>query len=336
MLLLTRRQTILAALATSLAGRTAFAQSAPAKVRIALDWTPNTNHIGIYVAKAKGFYAAAGLDVEILPFTDTSAGTLVSNGVADFGISSEIEAMTQRAGGGDVKMVYGVVQTETARLIYKAGRDDIKSPKDLDGKTYGGFGGTWESALISAMIRNDGGMGDVKTVTLGTSAYEALDNGSVDFTLEIYTWEGIAAELENRKLGRFHYSDYGIPDEQTTVIVSSDAYLAVSREHARAFIQATRQGYAYSVDHPDEACDLLISNSNGALMNTELVKASQKALIDGHFLKSEAGVIGTIDPAKADAIGAFLLENGILVDANGAALKEKPDFSTYYTNELLG
>lgn len=336
MLLLTRRQTILAALATSLAGRTAYAQSAPAKVRIALDWTPNTNHIGIYVAKAKGFYAAAGLDVEILPFTDTSAGTLVSNGVADFGISSEIEAMTQRAGGGDVKMVYGVVQTETARLIYKGGRDDIKRPKDLDGKTYGGFGGTWESALVAAMIRNDGGTGDVKTVTLGTSAYEALDNGSIDFTLEIYTWEGIAAELENRKIGRFHYSDYGIPDEQTTVIVSSDAYLSASREHARAFIQATRQGYAYSVDHPDEACELLISNSNGALMNTELVKASQKALIDGHFLKSEAGVIGTIDPAKADAIGAFLLENGILVDANGAKLKEKPDFSTYYTNELLG
>ncbi|PDS30852.1 ABC transporter substrate-binding protein [Rhizobium phaseoli] len=336
MLLLTRRQTILAALATSLAGSNTFAQSAPAKVRIALDWTPNTNHIGIYVAKAKGFYAAAGLDVEILPFTDTSAGTLVSNGVADFGISSEIEALTQRAGGGDVKMVYGVVQTETARLIYKGGRDDIKSPRDLDGKTYGGFGGTWESALVSAMIRNDGGTGDVKTVTLGTSAYEALDNGSVDFTLEIYTWEGIAAELENRKISRFHYSDYGIPDEQTTVIVTSDAYLAASREQARAFIQATRQGYAYSVDHPDEACDLLISNSNGALMNTELVKASQKALIDGHFLKSEAGVIGTIDPAKADAIGGFLLENGILVDANGAALKEKPDFSTYYTNELLG
>ncbi|OWV71674.1 myristoyl transferase [Rhizobium sp. R634] len=334
--LLTRRQTILAAIATSLAGRAAFAQSAPAKVRIALDWTPNTNHIGIYVAQAKGIYAAAGIDVEILPFTDTSAGTLVSNGVADFGISSEIEAITQRAGGGDVKMVYGVVQTETARLIFKGGRDDIKSPKDLDGKTYGGFGGTWESALVSAMIRNDGGKGDVKTVTLGTSAYEALDNGSIDFTLEIYTWEGIAAELENRKISRFHYSDYAIPDEQTTVIVSSDAYLAASWEHARAFIQATRQGYAYSIDHPDEACDLLMSGSNGALMNTELVKASQKALIEGHFLKSEAGVIGNLDPAKAEAIGGFLLENGILVDANGAALKEKPDFSAYYTNELLG
>ncbi|MGO7888888.1 ABC transporter substrate-binding protein, partial [Rhizobium ruizarguesonis] len=76
----------------------------------------------------------------------------------------------------------------------------------------------------------------------------------------------IAAELEKRKIGRFHYSDYGIPDEHTTVIVSSDAYLSASREHASAFIQATRKGYAYYVDHPDEACDLLISGSNGALM----------------------------------------------------------------------
>ncbi|MGO8077742.1 ABC transporter substrate-binding protein, partial [Rhizobium leguminosarum] len=82
------------------------------KIRRAVSvWTPNTNHIGIYVAKAKGFYADDGLDVEILPFTDTSAGTLVSKGVADFGISSEIETLTQRAGGGEVKMVYGVVQT---------------------------------------------------------------------------------------------------------------------------------------------------------------------------------------------------------------------------------
>jgi ABC-type nitrate/sulfonate/bicarbonate transport system substrate-binding protein len=333
--LLTRRQTILAAMAATLAGRSAFAAAAPAKVRIALDWTPNTNHIGIYVAKSKGFYEAAGLDVEILPYADTSAGTLVSNGVAEFGICGEIEIFMQRAAGGDVKMVYGIVQTETGRLIFKGGREDIKSPKDLDGKTYGGFGGAWEDAVISSMIRNDGGLGTFQTVTLGTSAYEAVDNGAVDFTLEVYTWEGIAAQLENRQLGRFHYSDYGVPDEQTTAIASSEAYLKANPDQARAFIQATRQGYAYSVDHPDEACDLLISGSNGALLNTELVKASQKALIDGHFLKSESGAIGTVDPAKAEAIGAFLVEHGILLDANGAALKEKPDFTAYYTNDLL-
>lgn len=337
--LLTRRQTLLSALsaslAASLAGRAAFAQATPAKVRVALDWTPNTNHIGIYVAKAKGFYAAAGLDVEILPYADTSAGTLVSNGVAEFGICGEIEIFMQRAAGGDVKMVYGIVQTETGRLIFKGGRGDIKRPKDLDGKTYGGFGGAWENAVVAAMITHDGGKGDFQTVTLGTSAYEALDNGSVDFTLEVYTWEGIAAQLENRAIDRFHYSDFGVPDEQTTAIASSDAYLKASPDQARAFIQATLQGYAYSVDHPDEACDLLISGSNGALLNTALVKASQKALVEGHFLKSEKGAIGTIDPALAEGIGKFLFDRGILVDANGAALKEKPDFSTYYTNALF-
>jgi ABC-type nitrate/sulfonate/bicarbonate transport system substrate-binding protein len=333
--LLTRRQTLLSALAASLAGRTAFAQATPAKVRVALDWTPNTNHIGIYVAQAKGFYAAAGLDVEILPYADTSAGTLVSNGVAEFGICGEIEIFMQRAAGGDVKMVYGIVQTETGRLIFKGGREDIKRPKDLDGKIYGGFGGAWENAVVSAMISNDGGEGTFQTVTLGTSAYEALDNGSVDFTLEVYTWEGIAAQLENRAIDRFHYSDYGVPDEQTTAIATSDAYLKASPEKARAFIQATLQGYAYSVDHPDEACDLLISGSNGALLNTALVKASQKALVEGHFLKSEKGAIGTIDPALAEGIGKFLFDHTILVDANGAALKEKPDFSTYYTNALF-
>lgn len=334
-MLLTRRQTLFAAMAASLASRTAFAQSA-AEVRIALDWTPNTNHIGIYVAKAKGFYEAAGLNVEILPYADTSAGTLVANGVADFGICGEIEAFTQRAAGADVKLVYAVVQTETGRLIFKGGRNDIKSPKDLDGKTYGGFGGAWEEAFISAMIRNDGGKGTFQNVTLGTSAYEALDNGAVDFTLEIYTWEGIAAQLENRQVGRWRYSDYGIPDEQTTAIASSDSYLSANPENARAFIQATLKGFAYSVDNPDEACDLLIAGSNGALLNTELVKASQKALVEGHFLKGDNGAIGIIDPAKAEAIGTFLFDHGILLDANGAALKEKPDFSSYYTNDLLG
>ena len=106
-------------------------------------------------------------------------------------------------------------------------------------------------------------------------------------------------------------------------------------QNARAFIQATLKGYAYSVDNPDEACDLLIAGSNGALLNTDLVKASQKALVEGHFLRSENGAIGTIDPAKAEAIGTFLFDHGILLDANGTALTEKPDFSAYYTNSLL-
>ncbi len=334
--LLTRRHALALTLAAALPfARSALAASTPAKVTIALDWTPNTNHIGLYVAQAKGFYSDAGLDVAILPYTDTDAGTLVANAVADFGISGEIGLFTQCAAGAEIKGVYAIVQTETGRVVFNDERKDIQRPRDLDGKTYGGFGSASESALISAIIRNDGGKGEFNTVTLGTSAYEALANGSVDFTLEVYTWEGIEAQLEKKAVRRFRYADYGVPDEQTTAILAGDAFLNSSPDAAAAFIQATKRGYDYAVDHPEEAADLLISTTGGALTNTDLVKASLKALIDGHYLRTADGRSGVIDPAKADAIGDFLFANGILLDAQGVALKDKPDFSRYYTNQFF-
>ncbi|TGV72792.1 myristoyl transferase, partial [Mesorhizobium sp. M00.F.Ca.ET.158.01.1.1] len=115
----------------------------------------------------------AGLEVDIVPYSDTGAGRLVANRVADFGISGTISLFTQKTAGADLKAVYAVVQSETGRLVFNAARSEIKSPKDLDGLTYGGFGSAWENALISTIIRHDGGKGHFETVTLGTSAYEA-------------------------------------------------------------------------------------------------------------------------------------------------------------------
>ena len=333
--LFTRRTMLTLTLASLLPAARAAGAAKPVKVSVALDWTPNTNHVGLYVAKAKGFYDEAGLDVAIMPYTNTSAGTLVANGVADFGIAGPISLFTQRAAGAPLKGVYAVVQTETGRLILNDGRKDIARPRDLDGKTYGGFGSAWENALISSIIRNDGGEGKFNTVTLGTSAYDALANGSVDFTLEVYTWEGIEAELEKRALRRFRYADYGVPDEQTTFIISNDAYIAGNAPTASAFVKATKRGYDYATDHPDEAAKLLIDGSEGALTSAALVNASMKALVDGHYLRTADGISGFIDPAKAAAIGGFLFQNRILLDGEGAPLKQQPDFAGYYTNALF-
>ena len=65
--------------------------------------------------------------------------------MADFGILSSIGLFTQRTAGADLKAVYAMVQTETGRLVFNAGRADIQSPRDLDGLTYGGFGSDWEN-----------------------------------------------------------------------------------------------------------------------------------------------------------------------------------------------
>lgn len=333
--MLSRRQFFAVTLAASLsAAAPVLAQSAGKPVSIALDWTPNTNHIGLYVAEAKGFYAEAGLDVSILPYSDTSAGALVANHVADFGILGTISLMTQRTAGADLVATYAVVQTETGRVVFNADRADIQSPKDLDGLTYGGFGSAWENALIGTIIRHDGGKGEFETVTLGTSAYEALANGAVDFTLEVYTWEGVKAELDHKAQRAFRYADFGVPDEHTTFIGSSQAYLDANPETAAKFITATQRGYAFAVAHPDKAADILVAANEG-MLDRVLIRASLQALIDGHYLQTADGVIGNIDPAKMEAIGNYLFEAGILRDGDGVAVKERPDFGAYYSNDYL-
>lgn len=314
----------------------AWAQSARQKVNVALDWTPNTNHIGLFVAREKGFYADAGLDVELLPYADTSASTLVSNRVANFGVTGPISLMTQRAAGADLKAVFAIVQTETGRLVFNAERTDISSPRDLDGKTYGGFGSDWEKALIGTIIRHDGGKGEFETVTLGTSAYEALANGAVDFTLEVYTWEGVRAELNGKHQRAFRYDDYGVPDQHTTLLASSGAFLDKNPETAARFVQATRRGYAFAVENRDEAATILVEANKGMLTDHAFIRASLEALVDGHYLARADGTIGEMDPAKMDAIGGFLFTSGILRDANGTQLAARPDFTASYTNQFFG
>jgi ABC-type nitrate/sulfonate/bicarbonate transport system substrate-binding protein len=328
--MLNRRQTIALAMLATLVATPVFAQQVP--VSIALDWTPNTNHIGLFVAQAEGYYAEAGLDVTILPYSDTAAGTLVANQVADFGIMGSVSLYTQRTAGADLVGTFAVTQTETGRVVFNADRTDIQRPSDLDGLTYGGFGSAWETALINTIIRNDGGQGDFETVTLGTSAYQALANGAVDFTLEVYTWEGVKAELDGVSQRAFRYADFGVPDEHTTLIGSSQAYLDANADTAATFIAATRRGYAYAVDHPEAAADIIIAANADVLTDRALIVASLKALVDGHYLRTSDGILGALDPAKMTAIGAFMFEAGMLKDANGAALAAAPDFSTYYTN----
>ncbi|MDP3524419.1 MAG: ABC transporter substrate-binding protein [Hoeflea sp.] len=322
---------IIAALALLIA----LPAQAAEKLTVALDWTPNTNHVGLYVAQAKGWFAEAGLDVEILPYTDTSSGTLLSTGVAQFAILSAVGFHSQRAMGADMTAVMAVVQHETGRLVFNGDRDDIQRPADLDGLIYAGFGSAWENALIASIIRHDGGEGRFDTVTLGTSAYEALANGSVDFTLEVSTWEGVNSVLLGRPQRWFNYADYGVPDQHTTFLGGNASWLDANPETAGAFVKAAQRGYDFAADNPEEAADLLIAETSGMLSNPALVHASMTALVEGGYLKDPGEPFGLIDPELIDGITGFLFEAGILRDAKGDVLKTLPDVSAWYTNAYL-
>lgn len=314
---------------------TALPASAQDQVSVALDWTPNTNHVGLYVAQAKGWFEEAGLDVDILPYTDTSSGTLVASGVAEFGILSAVGFHSQRATGADMTVVMAIVQHETGRLVFNGERDDIQRPADLDGMTYAGFGSAWEEALISTIIANDGGEGTFDTVTLGTSAYEALANGSVDFTLEVSTWEGVNSVLLNRPQRAFRYADYGVPDQHTTFLGGNGTWLMDNPDLAEAFVQAAQRGYAFAAQNPEEAADIFIEETAGMLTNPELVRASMQALVEGGYLQDDGEPVGLIDEEMIANITGFLFEASILRGQDGQPLETMPDVSSWFTNAYL-
>ena len=166
------------------------ASPAVGTVRLALDWTPNTDHTGFYVAQANGWYKDAGVDLKILPYGTTAPEALIAAGQAVCGISFQDALTFAAAGGAPIVSVMAILQ-HTAQEIAVLASSDIQRPRQLDGKTYAGFGYPNEVPTLQSVIRFDGGKGDFKSVTLDTAAYEALYAKKADFVITFAAWEGL-------------------------------------------------------------------------------------------------------------------------------------------------
>ncbi|MER6672793.1 ABC transporter substrate-binding protein [Streptomyces sp. NPDC000983] len=304
------------------------------EVTLALDWTPNTNHTGIYVAEQLGWFEDAGIDLRIVPYGSTSPETLLASHKADFGISYQEGLTAARSAGQDITSVYAVTQKTNVTVAVSADRDDIDSPKDLDGKTYAGFGAAYEKPLLESVIKNAGGRGDFESVSLSTSAYAALYAGKADFAMPMPTWEGLEAKLSGKPLKNFELTDYGFPDIYSTLIASSDQYLEANEATAKKFLAAVQRGYAYAVDHPAKAAGLLVEANKSVLTNTELVNESAELLAESYY-RAPDGSLGTQSADRWSAFADFEYEAGLLDDADGKKLTAAPDTSSWFTNDYL-
>ncbi|WP_280467908.1 ABC transporter substrate-binding protein [Nocardia cyriacigeorgica] len=303
-------------------------------IRFALDWTPNTNHSGLYVAMQRGFFAEAGLDVQILPYNNTAVDTVIDAGNAEFGISTHNSSTFARAAGARTKSVLAPLQHWATGIGVRADRADIASPKDLDGKTYAGFGDPGEKEALQQVIRNDGGTGDFTSVMLGSSAYEAVYSGNADFTVSYLAWEGIEAEHHGTPMKYFRYTDFGFPDAYAIVIDANEDWLAANPDRARQFVQALQRGYQFAADNPDAAAQDLIDANPGAFNDESLVFESQRMLAE-QFMKDADGRVGGQTSAQWAANSGFLYRGGLLNGPDGAPLATEPDWSSYFTNEYL-
>ena len=329
------RRSILAAFAAApLLAACGAAGSAAPTVRIALDWTPNTNHTGLYVAQQQGWFRDAGLDVQFLPYNNASPDTLVSSGSAEFGISFQDSFTYSKAAGADITSVMAILQHWGTEIGVKAGRPDIRTPKDLDGKTYGGFGAAYEVPKMQAVIRAAGGKGDFRTVVLGTSAYEALYAGQVDFTEPFVAWEGIEAQLRGEPFATFRYADYGFPDAYNVLLIGNSPWLAAHPDQAAAFVRAAQRGYQLGADDPAKAAQLLMDANPGTFTEPELVTRSQ-AMLAATLLRDAAGKVGPQAAPTWNGYSGFVFDTGTLAGADGKPLAARPDFSTWFSNRYL-
>ena len=307
----------------------------PTTVRLALDWSPNTNHLAFYVADAKGWYADAGIDLDVLPYGSTAPEAILAAHQAECGISFQDALTFAVAAGAPIKSAMAILQ-HTAQEIAVLESSSITRPKELDGKTYAGFGYPNEVPTLQAVIKHDGGTGDFDTVTLDTAAYEALYQKRADFVITFSAWEGIEAGQRDIPLRAFQFTDYGFPDFYQVVLACDADWLARDPAAAKAFIGATVKGLEFAAANPDEAARILIDQNPGVFdANPELPQASARYLAEQRLLVDAAGKGGTQTLDQWTGYSSFLFDQGLLADADGKALTAAPDYASLFTNDFL-
>ena len=252
----------------------------PTSVTFMLDWTPNTNHAGVYIAEAMGWYEEAGLEVEIVEAGAGGVDQAIASGAAHFGVSVQEAVIPAREQGVPVVAVAAIIELNTSSLMALA-EEGIAGPGDLAGKTYGGWGGALETALISKLVECGGGDPDeVEYAVIGNVDHlVGMEQGHYDFVWIFDGWDGIRyTDALKRDVSFIHFLDHTdcIPDWYTPMIITSEALIAEDPDLVEAFMGATARGYRYAMGNPDEAARILLEAAPE--LDEALVRASARYL----------------------------------------------------------
>ncbi len=285
-------------------------------ITLCLDWTPNTNHTGFYVALEKGYYEEAGLNVTIVQPPENGAVQACAAGQAQFAIDAQdtlAPAFTSDT-PLDVTAVAALIQHNTSGIISKKG-EGMDRPSGITGKTYLTWDSPTEKAIMENVVNGDGGDWDKVTLIPNTVTEEAQDvNNNPDHAIWVfYAWGGINAKVNNIDTDFFFFKDINPTfDYYTPVIIANNEFLNTDPDAAKKFLEATRKGYEYAVANPEEAAQILINgDETGSLTGSEqLVTESQKYLANQYI--ADAQKWGYIDPARWDGFYAWLYEEGLV------------------------
>ena len=296
------------------------------KVTVVLDWTPNTNHTGLYTALENGYYKDQGLDVEIVQPPEGGAASLVASGKADFGISYQEEVTYAKTSDDPlpIKAIAAVIQHNSSGFASPKDKN-IKTPKDFEGKIYGGWGSESETAAIKAVMEKTGADFDKVTIAdIGQDDFFTATTNSVDFAWIYEGWDVVQAKLKGFDLNFIPMNQFDKRlDYYTPVIISNETLLSDNPELAKKFMKATTEGYQFAIDNPEEAAKILVKHAPE--IDEELAIESQKFLASKY--KDDAPRWGEMKDEVWNNYTAFLKEYGLINK------DLKPEDA--YTNEFL-
>ena len=316
---------VAAGLALGACGNTQQQAPAPAsdgertKITFVLDYAPNTNHTGIYVAQDQGFFADEGLEVEIIPAPEDGADALIGAGGAQLGVSYQDYIANNLA--SDQPMPYSavaaIIQHNTSGIMSRA-EDGITHPALMENHRYATWDLPVEQATVKRVVEADGG--DFSKVELvNFDADDEVSGLKADMFDTVWVFEGWACQ--NAVVQDYPYNYFSFEsidpvfDFYTPVIAANDDFAKQNPEAVKAFLRAVKKGYEYCVENPSAAADILCAAVPE--LEPNLIHQSQEYLA-GQYT-ADASSWGVIDKDRWARFYQWLNDNDLVenqIDVN--------------------
>jgi len=294
-------------------------------VTVILDYVPNTNHTGMYVAAHNGYYAEEGLNVQIIEPTEGATATLVAVGKGDFGVSYQ-EEVTMALAAKDplpIRAVAAVIQHNTSGFA-TAKSKNITSPADFEGKTYSSWGGPGEAATLNAVMDSMGAdFSKLNIVIADGSGFAALEK-NVDVMWFYEAWDNVNCQMAGFPINYMELRQFDKRlDYYTPVLITSEKMISNNPETVRKFLAATSRGYEYAIENPEESAKIL--HQYAPDYDLEMLTISQNYLAGKY--SEDAPRWGEMKDEVWNGYTELLVEYGVLSEALPA--------DVCYTNEFL-
>ena len=297
------------------------------KVKLALDWYPNANHTGLYIALEKGYFQDENIDIEIYTPSDPSTVLqTVGAGQDDFGISYQPDLILAKSKNIPVKSVLAFVQ-HPLNIIMTLKESNITRPSDLKGKKIAYPGIPLNENLLDTLLKADGlqGKQEVELINTGYDLVPPLIGKTVDACLGCYlSHETIMAENEGFPVNVMRMEKWGVPDYYELVLVASDEMITNNKDLVQRMTRAISKGYNDAGSNPKEGIDNLVKATNEEI--DQAIEYPGVELLAPLWVDNE-GRFGVQTEEKWAIFSKWLFDTGQITSI--------PETNSLFTNEFV-